>query len=69
MGSSGKKDGRPLFKNSCVQFGRKEGWRKEEGRIKRGKRGKIIKAVPRKRASVALALWFVCFFVFLCCEV
>lgn len=25
MGSSGKKDGRPLFKNSCVQFGRREG--------------------------------------------
>lgn len=43
--------------------------RDEKGRGKnRGKRGKIIKAVPRKRASVAPVLWFVCFLLFLCCE-
>lgn len=68
MGPSDRKDGRPPFQKFMCPVWEKRGMRKGEGRKKRGKRGKVIKAVPRKGASVAFALWFVCLFLFLCCE-
>lgn len=55
MGSPDRKFGRPPFQKLMCPVWEKRGMRKGEGRKGRGKRGKVIKAVPRKGASVALA--------------